>query len=145
MDNYRPISVLPVLLKVLEKVVHKQIYEYLETNNLLSPNQFGFRRSRSTQHVVTYFSDYVRKYVDAGNILEKFLLILRRPATQSTTDVFYPNSPVMEWKEKNSAGLKATYSIENSLYLWKIPLQRGNLPYAVCHRGQYLDCYCLYS
>ena len=66
MDNYRPISVLPVLSKVLEKVVHKQIYEYLETNKLLSPNQFGFRRSRSTQHAVTYFSDYVRKHMDDG-------------------------------------------------------------------------------
>ena len=35
MDNYRPISVLSVLSKVLEKVVHKQIYEFLKTNNLL--------------------------------------------------------------------------------------------------------------
>ncbi|CAB4027123.1 Hypothetical predicted protein [Paramuricea clavata] len=44
MDNYRPISVLPVLAKIIERVVHKQLSIYLEENCLLSPNQFGFRK-----------------------------------------------------------------------------------------------------
>ncbi len=54
MDNYRPISILPVLSKVFEKVVQKQLYEYLEKNSLLSPNQFALRKHRSTQHPVTF-------------------------------------------------------------------------------------------
>ena len=36
MDNYRPISVLPVISKVFERVVHNQLYDYLEANNMLS-------------------------------------------------------------------------------------------------------------
>ena len=41
MDNYRPISILPVISKVFEQVVHNQLCDYLEANNML-PGQFGF-------------------------------------------------------------------------------------------------------
>ena len=68
MGNYRPISILPVLSKVIERVVHEQLYNYLEENKLLSDKQFGFRRRSSTQHAVTHFSDYIRRNMDKGNI-----------------------------------------------------------------------------
>ena len=45
MNNYRPISVLPALSKVFEKVMHRQITDYFNTNNLFSPQQYGFRSS----------------------------------------------------------------------------------------------------
>ena len=45
-SNYRPISLLSCLLKVLEKLIHKNILEHLTTNNLISPCQFGFIQSR---------------------------------------------------------------------------------------------------
>ena len=48
LDNYRPISVLPVLSKLLEKIMYHQLYGYLMANNLLSNNQFGFRKLHST-------------------------------------------------------------------------------------------------
>ena len=66
MDNYRPISVLPVLSKIVERVVHRQLSDYLEENCLLSPNQFGFRKGRSTHHTVTYFAGYIRNCIDKG-------------------------------------------------------------------------------
>ncbi len=48
MVNYRPIS-LPVLSKVLEKVVSQQFLHHLENSNLLHPLQFGFRHNYSTE------------------------------------------------------------------------------------------------
>ena len=42
MTNYRPISVLPVMGKILERVVHDQLYEYLNANNMLHSSQSGF-------------------------------------------------------------------------------------------------------
>ena len=60
-ENYRPISVLPVLSKILEKCVHKQMYDYLESNNLLSDCQYGFRKKRSTKLATTLFCDTIRK------------------------------------------------------------------------------------
>ena len=43
-DNYRPISILNTVSKVIEKIVYEQISDYLEENELLCPQQFGFRR-----------------------------------------------------------------------------------------------------
>ena len=44
-NNYRPISLLPVLSKVFEKLLLQQILVYLEENNILSEHQFGFRKN----------------------------------------------------------------------------------------------------
>ena len=41
-ENYRPISVLPVLSKVLERAVHQQLSEFLKEQNLLTKYQFGY-------------------------------------------------------------------------------------------------------
>ena len=65
-DNYRPISILPILSKILEKMVYKQLIFYLESNSLLSDYQFGFRSNRSTELAVTYFTDLIRKEADCG-------------------------------------------------------------------------------
>lgn len=51
-NNYRPIAVLSALSKVLERIVNKQIIHYLERFKLLSPNQFGFRKNKSTSDAV---------------------------------------------------------------------------------------------
>jgi hypothetical protein len=65
-DNYRPISILPVLSKILEKAVHKQLVTYLEENSLLSEKQFGYRMKRSTELATTLLLDNIRKEVDKG-------------------------------------------------------------------------------
>ena len=52
-DNYRPISVLPILNKVFEKVIHNQLVDFLSLHNILSNQQFGFRRKHSTSHAVS--------------------------------------------------------------------------------------------
>jgi retron-type reverse transcriptase len=78
LDNYRPISILPVLSKVFERVVHRQLYAYLEENNLLSKNQFGFRTKSSTQHAVTKFSDSIRQNMDKGLMTGAIFIDLRK-------------------------------------------------------------------
>ena len=47
--NYRPISVLPVISKLLERIVHTQPYTYLNDTGLLTAEQSGFRKNHSTQ------------------------------------------------------------------------------------------------
>ena len=42
-SNYRPISVLPIVSKIIEKIIFNQLYEYMTTNNLLAESQHGFR------------------------------------------------------------------------------------------------------
>ena len=42
-NNYRPISLLSIFYKIIEKLMHKRLYTFLEKNNILFRNQFGFR------------------------------------------------------------------------------------------------------
>ena len=46
--DWRPISQICIVGKLLEKIIHAQLYCYLEKNNLLSKNQYGFRKDLST-------------------------------------------------------------------------------------------------
>ena len=48
LTNYRLISCLPILSKIIEKMVTKQLNEYLNTNNLLNKHQYGFQSYKST-------------------------------------------------------------------------------------------------
>ena len=48
-ENYRPISLLSILSKILEKVVSNQLVEFLESNHLLADEQHGFRPNLSTE------------------------------------------------------------------------------------------------
>ena len=47
-ENYRPISLLPIFGKILEKLIFDMLYQHLKSNSLINPNQSGFRPSNST-------------------------------------------------------------------------------------------------
>ena len=57
--NFRPISLLPLPGKILEKLVHAQIAGHLESNTLLAETQHGFRAGHSTTHSVAQFANYI--------------------------------------------------------------------------------------
>ena len=48
-QNYRPISILPAISKIVENVMHSQLLEYFRANKLLSSQQYGFIPNRSTE------------------------------------------------------------------------------------------------
>ena len=77
-NNYRPISVLPCLSKILEKVVNRQISDYLEKNYLLKTSQFGFRPRRSTELACTLLIDDIRKNIDNGFLTGAIFLDLSK-------------------------------------------------------------------
>ena len=58
-ENYRPISLLPLPGKILEKLVHTQLTLFLEDNDLLTESQFGFRKQRSTTHAISQLLNQV--------------------------------------------------------------------------------------
>ena len=52
--NYRPVSTLPIFGKLFEKVIYSRIYSYAQSQGIINKNQFGFRKSHSTNHAVNY-------------------------------------------------------------------------------------------
>ena len=60
LNNYRPISLLPTISKVFERVIYSQLYTYFSENNLLSEQQYGFRAQHSTELAVNFKSQIGR-------------------------------------------------------------------------------------
>ena len=67
-SNYRPISLLPIISKILEKIVTKQLMQYLESNALISNTQHGFRNRLSTETALLKVTDEIYKNMDNGKI-----------------------------------------------------------------------------
>ena len=76
--NYRPVSVLSVLSKVLERAVHKQLGEYLAKRDLLYENQSGFRGSYSTDTCLVGLTDYIKGEMGKGNLVGLVLMDLQK-------------------------------------------------------------------
>ena len=67
-SNYRAISILPILRKVLERSVHYQLVNYLEQNNLFSVRQYDYRKRLSSELATAYLVDKILKAADKGLI-----------------------------------------------------------------------------
>lgn len=65
--NYRPISLLPILSKVVEKCMVKQISTYFEQNDIFSKCQFGFRKNRSTTMAILDLISSIMEDFEEGN------------------------------------------------------------------------------
>ena len=68
LTNYRPISLLPAISKVFEKVVHIQLQAYFTNNDLLYHHQYGFREGCSTELALTEFIDRLNQMLDNNKI-----------------------------------------------------------------------------
>lgn len=66
-NNYRPISVLTAISKVIEKLINTRLLQYVNKFNILSPSQFGFRQKKSTEDAVIALSSLVTEQLDKGN------------------------------------------------------------------------------
>ena len=76
--NYRPVSVLTVVSKVLERVVYNQTNDFLKSKNLVYDLQSGFRESYSTDSCLIYLTDYIRLQSDQGNYTGMAMLDLQK-------------------------------------------------------------------
>jgi retron-type reverse transcriptase len=64
--NYRPISVLPVIARVFEKLIANQLYQYCDAREIIPHNQFGFRRQSSCEHALLAALDKWMSAIDQG-------------------------------------------------------------------------------
>jgi hypothetical protein len=86
-DNYRPISILPVLSKVFERHVYSILMEYLERNSILSESQFGFRKGRSTVKAAVDLVRYILDAIDTKKQVVGTFLDLTRAFDCVNSDV----------------------------------------------------------
>ena len=78
LDNYRPVSTLPIFGKILEKIIYNRLYDYLTAMNIIYDRQFGFRKRHSTSHAINYsvnkiLSDVQLKRHVIGIFIDQFM------------------------------------------------------------------------
>ena len=77
-ENYRPVSILCIVSKILERAVHKQLEEYLIENNLLYSHQSGFRKGHSTDTCLINLMDVLHSSISEGDYVGMVLLDLQK-------------------------------------------------------------------
>ncbi|XP_071948794.1 uncharacterized protein [Antedon mediterranea] len=71
--NYRPVSLLSAFSKVVERLVHDQLMEYLNSKSLIYDFQCGFRANFSTDLCLIHLTDHIKKNWDKGNLTDNRL------------------------------------------------------------------------
>ena len=64
LDNYRPIALSSIFDKIIEKLFHKRLYDFLQENNILFQNQFGFRKNNSTTFALIQITEKIKETID---------------------------------------------------------------------------------
>ena len=76
--NYRPVSILPIVSKIYERLAYNQLYKYLQDNNLIYEYQSGFRNGYSTDSAIINLTDTIRHNTDKGYMTGLILLDLQK-------------------------------------------------------------------
>jgi hypothetical protein len=66
--NYRPVSNLPFLAKVIEKLVASRLHEHLQSNQLLDPHQSAYRQFHSCETALVFIQSSIFSAMDSGNV-----------------------------------------------------------------------------
>ena len=77
-NNYRPISILPYISKILEKVIHIRTMSYLQDANVLSASQYGFQKNKSTYMPLLLLQENITKAFENGKLVCGIYLDLKK-------------------------------------------------------------------
>jgi hypothetical protein len=77
-SNYRPVSILSLFSKIVEKLMYNRLYSFIEKNDILYKYQFGFREKHSTNLALITLTDKILSAIDKGNIVVGVFLDLKK-------------------------------------------------------------------
>ena len=121
-NNYRPISVLNSLSKILERMVYNRLIEYLNSHSILSNSQFGFRKKHSCEMALTLATEFIRESLDSGSHVISVFLDLRKAFDVVSHSVllrklehYGVRGTPLEWFRSYLAGRKQSVKINGEL------------------------------
>jgi hypothetical protein len=121
-SNYRPISVLPVLSKVLEKHVFIHLYDFLQKHELLANTQFGFRKHQSCQTALLSLTENIYKAIQDGKYvgmiqldLSKAFDLVNHSILLQKLKLYKCDASVVQWFSSYLDNRTQRVSIKNTL------------------------------
>lgn len=125
-DNYRPISVLPIMAKLLEKCIHTQLITFLEQNSILADNQFGFRAGHSTNMAVTTLLTDIYESYNSGKFTKLCYIDLKKAFDTVSYPVLYRKMESVgisgcerKWFENYLSGRMQAVKVNGELSEWE--------------------------
>ena len=120
-SNYRPICLLPLLSKVLERVVLDQTKEFLSLNKILCDYQSGFRKNHSTDTYLSFSNDKILKGFDDGLLTGTILIDLQKAFDTINHDIHLKKLSIINFSDHSVkcfqsylSNRKFTVNLENS-------------------------------
>lgn len=121
-SNYRPISLLPTFSKLLEKLMNVRLKKYLETKNLLSVNQYGFRNGKSTEDAVLAVTEHIKERLDSKDKIVGIFIDLAKAFDTVSIPILLAKIEAMgirgiplKWFESYLSGRLQAVRIENTV------------------------------
>ena len=88
LSHYRPISLLPLLSKVFERIVFNQTKEFLGLNKIVCDYQSGFRKNYSTDTCLLFLNNKILKGFDDGLLTGMILIDLQKASDKINQNMF---------------------------------------------------------
>ena len=89
--NYRPISILPIFSKVVEKLMYKTLISFIQKYKILFPLQYGFQEGKSTEQAINTLMNKVTESLDNKMDSSTYFWTLPRRLTLLTTKYYLTN------------------------------------------------------
>ena len=80
-SNYRPIFILPIFSKIVERFMHNRLMGYLEKNDMLFKHQLRFQKVKSTEHAILDLYSNIIQVIEKKRKHAPFSLILQKHLT----------------------------------------------------------------
>ena len=129
--NYRPVAIVPILSKVLEKAIFLQMMTYLVENNLLHPNHHAYRANHNTTTALIQMYDTWLEAVEAGNMAGVGFLdmsaafdVVDHALLLQKLALYGFQEDILDWVHSYLSGRLQCVSIEGSLSRL-LPVQVG--------------------
>ena len=120
-ENYRPISLFMIMLKMLEKLMYKWMYNFLTVNNIFFDSQYGFRSKRSCEHVILEMVDHLLQAKNENkNSIRVFLDLSRAFNTLDHTvltqklEHYGIGGPCLDWFKSYLSGRTLVMKIQDN-------------------------------
>ena len=106
-NNYRPISILPTLSKIIEKWIEKKLTFYLDEHTLLHKNQSGFRKKHSTESALIFMTDTWLKAINEGKLVGCAMIDFRKAFDLVDHDLLLRKLRIYKFSETSLSWFKS--------------------------------------
>ena len=144
-NNYRPVSLTSNLSKLIEKLVHKRLCNFLEKHKLLYEHQYGFQKKHSTYHALIDITEKIRSALDQNIFARGIFIDLQKAFGTINHDILLHKLDHYGIRGLPKKWFQSFVSGRSQYTSIKIRVQINYLLHMVFHKDQCLVPYSSYS